>query len=173
METTQPVQETWVNRNRILLIIAASVLGLCCCGLIIAVAGFYGFTTIQSATTQVIPLEEFTPSIQDESMTPSIDSTPVVPPDINVDPGEAPTGGLANDILRHDTWQVVASAALARGCTQPAAADTTIEVLQEPNAAGVWLEKWTVTCSSGDSYAFEVEYILDATGATFNVRWLP
>jgi hypothetical protein len=45
--------------------------------------------------------------------------------------------------------------------------------LQEPDANGIWYEKWTVVCHSGDSYAFEVEYILDATGATFNIRSLP
>ena len=173
METPQPVQETWARKNRILLIIAAAILGLCCCGLIIAVAGFYGFTTIQSATTQVFPLEEFTPSIPDEFATPSVDSTPVVPPDTNVNPGEAPTGGLGNDILREDTWNYVAAAAVGQGCDRPIGPNSTIEVLQQPDPSGIWVEKWTVVCRSGDSYAYEVTYTLDATGSTFDIKSLP
>jgi hypothetical protein len=163
MEAPQPINEESAKRNRTLLIIAAVAIVLCCVCVVLAVVGYFGFITIRSVETQVIPEEEFPPVSRQEVMT--------VPP--ASDPGEAPSGGLANDILRHDTWQVVASAAVARGCTQPVGADSTIEVLQEPDANGVWLEKWTVACSSGDSYAFEVEYILDATGATFNVRWLP
>ena len=163
MDAPQPVNEVPAKRNQTPLIIAGVVIVLCCFCLVVAIAGYFGFITIRATETQVFPTEAFPPLVTQEVMT--------VPP--ASDPGEAPTGGLANDILRHDTWQVVASAAVARGCTQPAGADSTIEVLQEPDASGVWLEKWTVACSSGDSYAFEVEYILDATGATFNVRWLP
>ena len=163
MDAPQPVNEVPAKRNQTPLIIAGVVIVLCCFCLAVAIAGYFGFITIRATETQVFPTEDFPPLVTQEVMT--------VPP--ASDPGEAPTGGLANDILRHDTWQVVASAAVARGCTQPAGADSTIEVLQEPDASGVWLEKWTVACSSGDSYAFEVEYVLDATGATFNVRWLP
>jgi hypothetical protein len=163
MEAPQPIDAMPAKKNRTPLIVAAVAIVVCCFCVAAAVAGYYGFITIRSTQTQVIPEEDFPAVATQELMT--------MPP--ASDPGEAPTGGLGNDILRNDAWQVVASAAVGRGCDQPLGKDSTIEVLQEPDASGVWVEKWTVACSSGDSYAFEVEFILDATGATFNVRWLP
>ena len=98
---------------------------------------------------------------------PAANNSPV--PDV----GEAPAGGLGNEVLRNDTWRAVSAAATGQGCDQPVAADSAIEVLQEPDAAGVWVEQWTVACQSGESYPFEVEFILDDSGATFNIRSLP
>ena len=163
MEAPQPVDAMPAKKNQTLLIVAAVAIVLCCFCVIVAVVGYYSFFTIRSVDTQVVPKENFPPVVTQEVMT--------VPP--ASDPGEAPTGGLGNDILRNDAWQVVASAAVGRGCDQPVGKDSTIEVLQEPDASGVWVEKWTVACRSGDTYAFEVEYVLDATGATFNIRSLP
>jgi hypothetical protein len=166
METPQSVPEVPVKKNRTLWIIAASVIALCCCSLILAVAAFYGFFAIRSVGTQPPPVEEFeTPSINSE--------TPFTTPDINVDPGEAPTGGLGNDILRYDTWQAVAAAAVGQGCDRPIGPNSKIEVLQQPDAGGVWVEKWTVVCRSGGTYPFEVTYTLDSTGATFDIKSLP
>ena len=163
METPQSENSSSrnVNQRTILIIVAAIVV---CCGCLAAVAlGLYGWFTIRDVQTQEFPTAEFPSVVTQEVMT-------VAP---GSDPGEAPTGGLGNDILRTDTWQAVAAAAVGQGCDQPSGEDSTIEVLQEPDASGVWVEKWTVACSAGDSYAFEVEYILDATGATFNIRSLP
>ena len=174
METLRSGEEIPVKKNRTPWIIAGAVLALCCCGLIAAVAGFYGFITIRSAATQILPLEEFTPVIPEEFATPSFDlETPFSTPGVNADPGEAPIGGLGNDILRNDTWQYVAAAAVGQGCDRPVGEDSRIEVLQQPDPSGVWVEKWTVVCSSGGSYPFEVTYTLDATGATFDIKSLP
>jgi hypothetical protein len=161
MEAQQSTQETPVKNNRTLWIIAAAVVSLCCCGLVVAVAGLYGFFAFQSVRTLPTP-DEFPP--------PPID---FATPETNVDPGDAPTGGLGNDILRHDTWQAVAAAAVGKGCDRPIGPNSTIEVLQQPDANGVWLEKWTVMCRSGDSYPFQVTYTLDATGATFDIKSIP
>ncbi|HLO33245.1 MAG TPA: hypothetical protein VK249_29120 [Anaerolineales bacterium] len=161
METPQSVYETPVRNNRTLWIIAAAVMALCCCGLVVAVAGFYGFFTIRSVATQVIPNEFPTPPLD------------FATPQLNADPGEAPTGGLGNDILRNDTWTYVAAAAVGQGCDQPIGPNSTIEVLQQPDANGVWVEKWTVACGSGDPYAFEVTFTPDSTGATFNIKSVP
>src|SRR5215211_6077560 len=158
METPQPeiTGPSTTNRKTILIIVAVIV--LCCACLVVAALGFYGWITIQGGQTQEFPTPEFPSGVTQEAMT--------LPP--ASDPGDPPTGGLGNDILRNDTWQAVAAAATGQGCHRPIGQDSTIEVLQEPDAAGVWAEKWTVACQSGNSYAFEVEYILDATGATFN-----
>ena len=163
MDTTQPIPEVPVKTNRTPLIIAVAAVVLCCFCIVVAVVGYFSFVTIRSVETQEFPTAEFPSVVTQEAMT--------LPPNSN--PGEAPTGGLGNDILRNDTWQAVAAAAVGQGCDQPIGTDSTIEVLQEPDAGGVWVEKWTVACRSGDTYAFEVEYILDATGATFNIRSLP
>jgi hypothetical protein len=160
METPQPANEITVKNNRTPLFIAASAIVLCCFCVVVAVAGYYGYVTIRTVETQVIPLEDSTPSIPADSVTP-LGAV-----------GDPPTGGLGNDILRNDTWQYIGPAAIGLGCDQPVGADSTIEVLQEPEG-GVWKEKWTVACASGETYAFEVEYILDDSGATFNIKSLP
>lgn len=150
-----------VKKNQTLIWIAAAVILVCCFCALIAIVGFYSFTTIRSVETQELPpFESTVPAFPDS-------------PDFEDGAGEAPEGGLGNDILRNDTWQAVAAAASGQGCDRPIAANSTIEVLQEPDAAGIWLEKWTVVCRSGDEYAYEVEYILDETGATFNITSLP
>lgn len=137
------------KKNQTPLIAAISVLVLCCCCAAVAIAGYYAYNVRSISNSDAVPFDQGIPDI-----------------------GEAPSGGLGNDILRNDTWQYVAVAAMRRGCGQPVGADSAIEVLQEPQG-GVWIEKWTVVCASGDSYAYEVEYVLDDTGATFHIRSLP
>ena len=136
------------------------VVALLCCCLSVGIVGFYSYTRNASATLE--PIQSF-PTQASEIDTPQFDITI----------GAPPSGGLGNDILHNDVWQVMAPVAVGFGCDQPIGDDTTIEVLQEPDAAGVWIEQWTVMCNSGDAYAFEVEFILDATGATFNITPLP
>ena len=150
------MEEKPVNKNRTILIVAAIVIVLGCCCLVIGVAGFYFYTTPYSVESSPVtqPEEPFNPQLE-------------------TDMNEPPSGGLGNDILRNDTWQTIAPAASGLGCDQPIAKDTTIEVLQQPDTNGVWVEQWTVACASGATYAFEVEYILDNTGATFNIKSLP
>jgi hypothetical protein len=161
---TQPINET-PKKSQTPLIIAVVAILLCCGCLILAVAGYYSYITIQSTDIQPQPFEQ----IPDVDQIPSEEfEIPSGDPDI----GDAPIGGLGNEILRNDTWQYVAFASIGQGCDQPLADQSEIEVLQEPQN-GVWVEKWTVACASGDSYAFEVEYILDDTGATFNIKSLP
>jgi len=161
MESPKPVNQSPIKKNQTPLIIAAFSIVLCCCGLVLAVAGYYGYIRINS--TQGVPQGPIQDVAPDDLQSPTLESSDTV--------GAAPEGGLGNDILRSDTWQYVASAAIGQGCDQPIGADTNIEVLQDPQN-GVWTEKWTVACASGDSYPFEVEFILDDTGATFNIKSL-
>jgi hypothetical protein len=152
------MEEKPVNKNRTIIIAVVAVIVVACCCLLVGIAGFYYFTTIRSV----------------ESSAPQpIDVIETVAPPSDINSNEPPSGGLGNDILRNDTWQVMAPAAEGLGCDQPIGADTKIEVLQQPDAAGYWVEKWTVACSSGDTYAFQVEFTLDATGTTFNIKSLP
>jgi len=169
MESPEPAFETPVKKNQTLLMIAAVAIVLFCCCIALAVAGYYSFITIRSTETEVQPIEAATPDSQLPSTDPSPEGDYEVPED---NPGVAPTGGLGNDILRNDTWQYVAAAAVGLGCDKPLGPDSTIEVLEEPTDS-VWMEKWTVACASGDTYPFEVEFVLDDTGAAFNIKSLP
>jgi hypothetical protein len=158
----QPViiEEKSTNNNRNLIIALVVVVILCCFCLIVGIAGYYAYTTISSR--QVLPAQP------NETITP-----PEITPESDTSIGDPPSGGLGNDVLRNDTWKVMAPAAIGLGCDQPLGADSTIEVLQQPDASGHWTEKWTVVCNSGKSYVFQVDFILDDTGATFNIKSLP
>lgn len=164
MESPQPVIEP-VKKNQTPLIIAAVAIVLCCCCLVLAVAGYSFFGVARSTTQPELPFQP-TPDTQVPSTNPGDYETPT-----STDIGEAPTGGLGNDILRNDTWTYVAAAAQGQGCDQPISADTTIDVLQEPQN-GVWVEQWNVACASGDTYSYEITFTLDDTGATFNIKSL-
>jgi hypothetical protein len=151
MDTQSVVNDKSVNKNRTLIIAVIVVVVLCGC-LLAAAVGFFAFTTIRSE-------ESSAPQPSGEFATPS-----------GVGIGGPPSGGLGNDILKNDTWQLISSIAISMGCDIPMGERSTIEVLQEPDSKGVWYEKWTVGCFSNDKFPFEVEFILDDTGATFNIE---
>lgn len=161
MESPQPVTDRPTRGNRTLYTVLIVAIIICCCCTVLIAAGYYYYQQ-NLLTIPVQPTEESTPVVPptDDSFSPSIPSADI---------GQAPEGGLGNDILRNDTWQYVASAALGQGCDQPVSDDTEIEVLQQPDN-GVWVEKWTVVCTNGNRYPYEVEYTLDDTGATFNIK---
>ena len=155
MENQTSPEEKPVNKNRAIIIAVVAVVALACFCLLAGLAAFYAFMTVRSVESSPVQLDE------------------VSTPQAEVDIGDPPSGGLANDILRNDTWQVMAPVAVGFGCDRPIGASSTIEVLQQPDAAGHWIEKWTVMCNSGDTHAFEVEFSLDTSGATFNIKPLP
>src|SRR5260221_14436304 len=122
------------DKNRNIIIIVAAVMVLGCFCVVAGIAGFYAFTTIRSKTTVTAqPTEIITP----------LEATPQTYTSI----GDPPNGGFGNDILKNDTWGTMAPAAVGLGCDQPIGANSTIEVLQQPDAAGHWIEKWTVACN--------------------------
>ena len=168
MEAQQSMDSQSEKKNNIPLIITAVVIVLCCFCLVAGVAGYYLYSKSQAGQPfQLIPSDTFTP------IPPILNETSTEAPTDNSDIGEAPTGGLGNDILRNDTWNVMAPAATGLGCDKPIGRDTTIDVIEQPDANGRWVEHWNVACQSGEQYTFEVEFILDATGATFNIKYLP
>jgi len=167
MQEKEPPATSKSNRN--LMIGIAAIVVLCCCCILIA-GGIYGFNSTK--TEEIVPLPTeigiFSPPTEVEIAPPSDFGGPTL--------DQPPAGGLGNDILKQDTWNVMVPVAVGLGCDQPLGSESRIEVLQEPTSnspGGVWKEKWTVVCQSGDEYPFEVEYILDASGATFNITPLP
>ncbi|MBK9927455.1 MAG: hypothetical protein IPP66_19475 [Anaerolineales bacterium] len=148
MENQVLVEEKPANKNRTLIIVVVAIIVLCCCCIVAAGAGYYFFRA--NGSTTVFP--------------------PTQPEDSVISSDGPPAGGLGNDILKNDTWNVIVPASIGLGCDQPLSSSSTIEVLQQPDANGVWFEKWTVVCASGDEYPFEVQYTLDATGASYNIK---
>jgi len=145
------MEEKPVNKNRTLMIVVIVAVVLLCCCLFVAVAGYYVLNMTRSANS--------IPGLPDSKLIP--------PSDVGI--GNPPSGSLGNDILINDTWNAVAPAAIGLGCDRPVGADSTIEVIQQPDN-GVWIEHWTVACQSGNSYVFEVVYTIDDTGATYNIK---
>lgn len=182
MESLQPEADVPVKKNQTPLIIAISAIVLCCFCVTAGVAAYLAYSTLRVSESSTFPLDETEPEIIEstpeidipspETDEPVTESTPEFEiPSTDFGIGDAPTGGLGNDILRNDTWQYVAFAAMGQGCDQPLGEETEIEVLQDVQN-GVWVEQWTVACENGDSYAYEIEFVLDDTGATFNIKSL-
>lgn len=156
MESNQPVNPAPARDNRIILIIVGIAVVLCLCCLVIGLIGAINFFAIRSVNeSQDVPIFEST--------------VPVFP---GAEIGEPPAGGLGNEVLKNDIWNLIVPSAIGQGCDRPISANSTIEVLQEFED-GVWLEEWTVVCRSGDSYAYEVEFTHDDTGVFFDIRPLP
>jgi len=158
METSERTE----SKNKIPLIIGGVLILLCCCAVAV-VAGVYSFMNITSRTQ--LPVNEFEPYVVTVE---GVDESPVQAGGIGV----PPVGGLGNEILKNDTWQVMVPVAIGLGCDQPIGPDSTIKVLQQPDSNGVWIEQWSVSCRSGEVYDFEVTFILDDTGATYTIRSL-
>ena len=142
------------KNNRTILIVVIVAVVLCCCCVVAGVAGYYAYT--KNHSVKPFPVQQ-QPSEQ-------------IVPQVDYGNDGPPIGGLGNDILKNDTWNAMSPVAVALGCDRPVGANSSIEVIQQPDANGVWVEHWTVACESGDTYVFEVQYILDDTGATYNIK---
>ena len=162
MESQPSVIEKPDHKNRNIVIVVIVIILVFCCCLVAGIVGFYALTSISSKqSTPIQPAETLAPASGNSD------------PSSNTGIGDAPSGGLGNDILRNDTWKVMAPAAVGLGCDQPSGANSTIEILQKPDASGHWIEKWTVVCESGKTYAFKVDFTLDSTGTTYKIKSLP
>ena len=154
MESQQPVNPTTAkpgNRN-VIIIVGVAIL-LCCCIVVVVVGAYYAYQSYQ-ATAQ--SFNDFAPDIS---------QPPATSPSVDVGSSDLPQGGITDDLLRKDTWQYLGIAALAQSC-EPDAAGTTIDVTQEPDAVGIWIERWTVACADGSTKAFDVTFTPDPNGGT-------
>jgi hypothetical protein len=167
MET--PVQPKPKKMNTTLIIIIVVVIVLCCCCVIVGGGGYYYFSTKVKDTYSSINEALMTPSVPDipviplptnESGTPEIPDMPSIPNNV------IPQGGLGDDVLRANTWGYVITAAALSSCVTTEADKVTIDVLEQPDSAGVWKEKWTVACDGGSTKAFEITFTPSAKGGT-------
>lgn len=170
----QSAAEAPKKSNSGLLIGIGVAVVLCCCCLIgstILVLTVLGpavnnvFSTVnEGLLTPAAPEFPAVPEIPvfptDESGLPQIPESPYGYGDL------IPQGGLGDDLLRADTWGYVIAAAAMSGCAATDASKTSIEVIQQPDAGGTWMEKWTVTCDDGTKKSFDVTFTPSAQGGT-------
>ena len=159
------------KNNTVLIIVAVVVVLLCCCcvaiiGAVVLMGPTVGntFESIQEGIDQGLP-EEFPYQEENPFGEESQD-----PDEYNPDQfGQyIPSGGLGDELLRTDAWVNVALSAAMANCIVPAdgAQDTRIEVINNPDASGVWIERWTVPCEAGSSKAFEITFTPATSGGT-------
>jgi hypothetical protein len=161
-----PVQPAPKKMNTALIIGIVVVVLLCCCCIIVGGGGYYYFSTKVKDTYS---------SINEALQTPVVPEIPVIPlptneagtPEIPAMPDNLiPQGGLGDDLLRANTWGYVLTGAAMSGCAATDPTKTSIEVLEKPDSAGAWKEKWTVTCDDGTQKAFDVAFTPGAQGGT-------
>lgn len=160
----QPALESSPKKTNIGLIIGVvAVVLLCCCCLIII--GGYAFFSVSRAVQGTYSSIEImlTPGAEDFEDLPAIPEMPASPYGSD---DFIPQGGLGDEVLRADAWVYVMAASAMSGCAATDASQTTIEVSQEPDSAGVWKEKWTVTCDDGAKKSFDVTFSPSAQGGT-------
>jgi hypothetical protein len=129
MEASQPVQGS--NRNIIVIILVAVV--LCCCCVVAGVGGYYGYQAYQAARDTVETLPGF-------------------------GEGDLPAGGLSDDVTRATAWGSMLFTGPIFDCATPTVEGTAIEVVQEPDSNGVWIERWDVACGDGTTRPFTITF---------------
>lgn len=152
MEASQPVQGS--NRNVIVIILVAVV--LCCCCVVTGVGGYYGYQAYQAARDTVETLQDFEIPTTD----PTNPDQPVIPiPGLpGFGEGDLPAGGLSDDVTRATTWGSMLFTGPIFDCATPTVEGTAIEVVQEPDSNGVWIERWDVACGDGTTRPFTITF---------------
>lgn len=161
IETTEAPQKS--NRNIIIAVIVAVI--LCCCCTITAVGGYYGYQAYIAAQTAINEFEIPT----DIPLDPNDPSSPTIPIP-SFDSSDAPQGGLTDSTTRVTAWTTLQIVASISGCTTPTAEGTTIEVTQEPDSNGSWVEEWNVNCGDGSSQPFKVTFTPENGVVNVNVE---
>lgn len=169
---TNPVPQAQPKNNRNIIIVVVALV-LCCCCVVVGVGGYYGYQAYV-ATRQVVE------DIQDIEIPEIPTDVPFVPGDPNSTPeipfdtsGEVPTGGLADDQTRVFAWASVQLFGILSGCTTPTVEGTTIKVIQEPDANGVWREEWNVNCGDGSFKAFPLTFTPENGTVNVSVDYQP
>jgi len=171
-----PVEAPKKSNTPLIIGIVIAVLLCCCCVIIVGAVLFMGpvvsnvFTSVNEQLTAMPAIPAIPSGTEEPSNpldTPSNPSEPPSSPSIPSVPADLiPQGGLGDDLLRANTWGYVLAAAAISGCTATDATKTNIEVLEQPDSAGVWKEKWTVTCDDGKNKSFDVLFSPGKQGGT-------
>ena len=99
----------------------------------------------------------------------NLNSSPTASPDSGGAPSVGPVdSGLSDPILKTDFWVSIIKAESQHGCAN--VTSTAIDVAQQPDSSGVWVEDWSVNVCGKDT-VFEVTFTPDPKGGTnYNVK---
>ncbi len=176
-----PVSQPKKSNTGLIIGIVVAVLLCCCCILVGGGAAIYykaqsSVSDIYSSLNeQLTALPNEIPSLQDLTLEPpSFDATSepgspnaTQPPlNLNIPSDTVPQGGLGDDILRTQAWTYSLLTVAMSGCSVPTAKDTTIEVLEKPDANGVWKERWTVACGDSKTIPVDITFTPSSGGGT-------
>ena len=149
-------------KNRTLLIVIGVIL-LCCCVVVIAGAFAYpriskylnsassGLQNLNLSTTSTP--ETASTSQPSETSQPSSGGSSMLPV----------AGGLADPTLKADVWVSILQYENGQNCSD--VNGTAIDVVQQPNSKGVWIENWSVN-ACGTTLALKVTFTPDPKGGT-------
>ena len=155
MESTPVPAEGQKNNRNIIIYSVVGVL-LCCCCVATAVGGYYAYQAYVAAQQAVEDIQNFDIPTDVPFVPVDPNGTPVVP---NFDTsGDVPAGGLADDETRLVAWASVQLVGIMSECTAPTVEGTTITVIQQPDASGIWREEWNVNCGDGTFKPFPLTF---------------
>jgi len=83
-----------------------------------------------------------------------------------------PSGGLGDEITRTIAWGRALSAifqANPASCQIPDAANTSIEVTQQPDSSGTWQERWMIACDGASAIPVDMTFT-PTSGGMFNIK---
>lgn len=171
METNSMPQTTPPKSNRNVIIGVVVALVLCCCLIVAGVGAYYAYQTYVAAQQVVEDIQDF----------PIPTDVPFIPGDPNATPGvpnfdtsgEVPEGGLADEETRIFAWTSVQLVGIMSGCNAPTVEGTTITVIQQPDASGVWREEWNVNCGDGSAKAFPLTFTPENGTVNVTVDYQP
>ncbi len=190
METPQPAQRS--NRNLVIGIVAA-ILIFCFClaawwekSIIVERESPHFFETAESSYKATQHAGEESPhfwetvessykATQDATeQTKNVEIPTDIPSEVTSTPGPGdgglPQGGRSDDVSRAAAWRTILLTGSIFDCASPTVAGTTIEVVQEPDSSGVWVENWSVACGEGVTKAFTITFAPAGGATNVNVR---
>lgn len=151
------------NRNIVIAIVVAVI--LCCCCTATTVGGYYGYQAYVTAQAAINDFQLPT----DIPLDPNDPSSPSIPIP-SFDSSDAPQGGLTDSTTRITAWTTLQIVAAVSGCSSPTSEGTTIDILQQPDSNGTWIEEWSVNCGDGSSKPFKVTFTPENGVVSVNVE---
>ena len=149
-------------KNRTLLIVVGVIL-LCCCAVVIAGAVAYPriskyLNGVSSGLQNLNPASTSTPetastSQPSETSQPSSGGSSMLPV----------AGGLADPTLKADVWVSILQYENGQNCSD--VNGTAVDVVQQQDSKGVWVENWTVN-ACGKTSVLKVTFTPDPKGGT-------
>jgi hypothetical protein len=136
-------------KNRTLLIVIGVIL-LCCC--IVVITGAVAYPTISKY------LNNASSGLQ------NLNSAATSSPGNGGSSSSGPVdGGLGDSTLKTDVWNSILNAESQRNCSD--VTSTAIDVVQQPNSNGVWVENWSANVCGTDA-VFVITFTPDPKGGT-------